>query len=161
MEGQVCLCVDIKETQIICVLSLRTLMSLLPLSHPPLSTKHRAHILNAEFTRYTDQGSPDHIAAGKELIDVYREGGREWDLERGRVMVAIATTDRLVYSSFSFSLPRRHSCLCSSLLDEALEVLGGVEGSSYHTPSHRHQALLHLASAHTLKAIAVLQDKMG
>lgn len=97
-------------------------MSLLPPSHPPLSVKHRAHILNAEFIRYTDQGSANHIAAGNELVDVYREGGRQWDVERGRVMVAIATADRLVYSSSP--LPPPPSLLAVSLQLSARRGLG-------------------------------------
>ena len=34
------------------------------------------------------------VAVGYELVEVYREGGWEWDVERGRVMVDLATTDR-------------------------------------------------------------------
>ena len=51
----------------------------------------------------------------------------------------------------------------SSLLDEALSLLEGVVSCSHYTltPSHRHQALPHLATAHTLKAIADLQGRMG
>ena len=82
----------------------RTLLSLL--SPPPStrhpstrhpSTRHQAHILTAEFTecaRYGSQGLANHIAVGRELVEVYREGGPEWDGERGRVMVTMATTDR-------------------------------------------------------------------
>ena len=75
----------------------RTLLSLLPPGHPPLSTRHRAHILTAEFTKcaqHTGLGSTNQLAVGHQLIDVYSEGGREWDVERGRVMVAMATADR-------------------------------------------------------------------
>ena len=88
--------------------SRRTLLSLLPPAHPPLSTKHRAHILSAEFAKcasYVGQGSTNHIAAGYELIEVCREGGREWDVERGRVMVAMATADRWVFQMLSSYLP--------------------------------------------------------
>lgn len=93
----------------------RTLVSLLPPSHPPLSTKHKAHILNAEFTRLTSHGSTNQIAAGYELIGVYCEGGREWDVERGRVMVAMATADRLVSPSLPSSLPHSFLCHCTAL----------------------------------------------
>ena len=78
----------------------RTLLSLLPPAHPPLSTRHQAHILESEFTKCSEQNgnrSTNQLAVGRQLIDVYREGGREWDVERGRVMVAMATADRYMH----------------------------------------------------------------
>ena len=117
---------------------------------------------------------------GRELVEVYREGGPEWDGERGRVMVAMATTDRYATNADTAStshtshishishLPLSTSHIShitySSLLDEALSLLEGVVSCSHYTltPSHtRYQALPHLATAHTLKAIADLQGRMG
>ena len=82
----------------------RTFLSLVPPTVPPLSTRMKSHILATELLRLTGSagvtgrgGKPtnqDAVAVGYELMAVYREGGRQWDVERGRVMVDMATTDR-------------------------------------------------------------------
>ena len=66
----------------------------------------KSHILATELLRLTGPagvtgrgGKPTNqdavaVAVGYELMEVYREGGRQWDVERGRVMVDMATTDR-------------------------------------------------------------------
>ena len=79
--------------------SSRTFLSLIPPSIPPLSTRVKSHILTSEQLRLTSSsgGKPTNqsaVAVGYELIQVYKEGGREWDVERGRVLVDMATTDR-------------------------------------------------------------------
>ena len=160
----------------------RTILSLLSSHTPHLATEHKAHYLELEFRQSTNR-----VAVGRDLVMMYKESGEEWNVERARVMVAMATMDRyaacyyeclcslplnlFLPPSISPSLPPSlppSSISASSLLfpscmlDEAFRLLEAVTSTlNTLTPSQRHQAHKQLAIAHTLRAFHTMQGRIG
>lgn len=107
------------------------------------------------------------VAVGYELLEVYRDGGREWDVEKGKLMIDLSTNDRqmtyihtlLWYIVHNPNVVDFHR----SILDEAIRVLEGVASNidHAHSLSDRRRAFLPLALALVLKSISLLQDRMG